>query len=169
MDTADWALVVSLLSFAVSLSGFVWNVWSKFIYPKPNVQVSFGIFEAWGDEGKTDTALRLSAVNHGPIEVTLKGNAIRIENGLFKYRHALLNPLDRWPAPAPTTSGPFSGGLPKKLALGEEFALYFVYPHETFIKEKVLDVGFYDSFSRNHWAPRKNVRKVRESLILKAD
>jgi hypothetical protein len=34
MTTADWALVISLCSVAVSLAGFVWNVWSKFIYPR---------------------------------------------------------------------------------------------------------------------------------------
>ena len=31
MTTADWALVISLCSFAVALAGFVWNVWSKFM------------------------------------------------------------------------------------------------------------------------------------------
>jgi hypothetical protein len=41
MQTADWALVISLCSAGVSLASFIWNVWSKFIYPKPVVQVSF--------------------------------------------------------------------------------------------------------------------------------
>ena len=41
MTVADWALVISICSAAVLLAGFVWNVWSKFIYPKPKVAVSF--------------------------------------------------------------------------------------------------------------------------------
>jgi hypothetical protein len=43
MTTADWALVISLLSAATSLAGFIWSVWSKFIYPKPRVRVSFSM------------------------------------------------------------------------------------------------------------------------------
>ena len=38
MTTADWALAVSLFSFVVALAGFVWNVWSKFIYPRAKVR-----------------------------------------------------------------------------------------------------------------------------------
>jgi hypothetical protein len=33
MTTADWALVISICSAIVSLASFVWNVWSKFVYP----------------------------------------------------------------------------------------------------------------------------------------
>ena len=40
MTTSDWALIISLCSLAVALSSFVWNVWSKFIYPKPTVRVT---------------------------------------------------------------------------------------------------------------------------------
>jgi hypothetical protein len=48
VTTADWALVISLCSAVVSLAGFVWNVWSKFIYPKPRVQVSFNFMTPSG-------------------------------------------------------------------------------------------------------------------------
>jgi len=41
MQTADWALVIGLFSLVVSVASFIWNVWSKFIYPKPVVRVSF--------------------------------------------------------------------------------------------------------------------------------
>jgi hypothetical protein len=34
MTTAVYAFVLSIFSFVVSLAAFVWNVWSKFIYPK---------------------------------------------------------------------------------------------------------------------------------------
>jgi hypothetical protein len=168
MTTADWALVVSLLSFAVSLAGFIWNIWSKFIYPKPRVVVGFAVMEAWGDGGKQGTALGLHAVNHGPIEVTLKSAVCRYELGLFKWQYALMNALDRWPAPVNTTSGIFSGGLPKKLVVGEEFSVYFLHPHPVFQERPIVDVGFTDNFGRHHWAPRKSVMKVRRSHILPA-
>ncbi|QOZ09558.1 hypothetical protein [Bradyrhizobium sp. CCBAU 51765] len=34
MQTADWALIIGVFSLVVSAAGFLWNVWSKFIYPK---------------------------------------------------------------------------------------------------------------------------------------
>ena len=43
MTTADWALIISLCSLLLAMAGFVWNVWSKFIYPKPKVRVSIGV------------------------------------------------------------------------------------------------------------------------------
>ena len=42
MTTADWALVVSLFSFLVALAAFVWNVWSKFIYPRAKSRLHRG-------------------------------------------------------------------------------------------------------------------------------
>lgn len=68
MTTADWALTISLLSFVVSLGGFVWNVWSKFIHPKPKVRVNFAmsfIFDGYG--GPIHKVLSLSARNYGPV------------------------------------------------------------------------------------------------------
>jgi hypothetical protein len=44
MTTADWALIISLCSLLLAMAGFVWNVWSKFIYPKPKVRVSIGVY-----------------------------------------------------------------------------------------------------------------------------
>lgn len=38
MTTADWALVISIGSLLISAPGFIWNVWSKFIYPKAKVR-----------------------------------------------------------------------------------------------------------------------------------
>jgi hypothetical protein len=39
MHTADWALVISLFSAVIALSSLAWNVWPKFIYPKPTVRI----------------------------------------------------------------------------------------------------------------------------------
>ncbi|SEG81292.1 HTH-like domain-containing protein, partial [Bosea lathyri] len=50
MTTADWALIVSLFSFAVSLSGFVWAIWSKWVHPKARVKVSIAVMQIITDE-----------------------------------------------------------------------------------------------------------------------
>jgi hypothetical protein len=72
MQTADWALIISIISAAISLAGFVWNIWAKFIYPKAVIRVSFAmvqIVELGSDE--IPEVLVLSATNMGPGEVTL--------------------------------------------------------------------------------------------------
>jgi hypothetical protein len=71
MTTADWALLISICSAAISLAGFIWNVWSKFIYPKPRVDVSFNFMAVVSGGKKEDSVLGLSATNMGPASVTL--------------------------------------------------------------------------------------------------
>jgi hypothetical protein len=68
-----WALVISICSAAVSLAGFVWNVWSKFIYPKPRVRISFQMMRTvLPGTGIGEQVLVLSATNMGPVQVTLR-------------------------------------------------------------------------------------------------
>jgi hypothetical protein len=167
VTTADWALVISILSAAISLSGFIWNVWSKFIYPKPKLQVRFSmvrIIEQHADDAGDLQVLTLSATNMGPVEITLKKALIVFRRSWLKEKsYGILNVLPR----APTSSdyeyeyelggGPFAGGFPKKLAVGEGFSVYLVPDHETLARGDYQRIGFDDSFGREHWAPRRDV------------
>jgi hypothetical protein len=60
MTTADWAFVISLCSVAISLAAFVWNIWSKFIFPKAQVHVSFSFVQTIDDQSPEE-ALALCA------------------------------------------------------------------------------------------------------------
>jgi hypothetical protein len=178
MTTADWALVISLCSAGVSLASFVWNVWSKFIYPKPTVQVSFGMMtmmtpaatEARMLQRSENDALGLSATNMGPIEVTL--HSVMVGWGFRWWRrrpkhYALLNPLPSfpdYPGQYDEASGPFAGGLPKKLKVGEQFTSYFVPDHQGLAKDEAERIGFSDTFGRHHWAARRDLIKAREHI-----
>jgi hypothetical protein len=96
MTVADWALVISILSAAVALASFIWNVWSTFIYPKARVQVSFSMTTVLhGDDRSQDyDLLTLSATNMGPGEVTLHSALVRRTSSSFKgHGYGLLNPL----------------------------------------------------------------------------
>lgn len=175
MTTSDWALIISLCSFAVALGSFVWNVWSKFIYPKPQVQVTFQasmIFQPGApDHGRK--FLTLMATNLGPGEVTIHSAIVRHYRGkwwknwrAFYNRHlrreyGVLNPLEGFPNRLNHTIGPFSGGLPKKIPTGETFTSYFPRRVDWF-QHKRLRVGFSDSFGRNHWCSKRDVQKVIE-------
>ena len=126
MTTADWALIISCGSLLVSLAGFVWNIWSKFIYPKPKLKVSVSIMSMMPNPYKQPSFVCLHATNHGPAELTLYA-AIAASKTSFLRRNkiALLNPLKNFPSEFDTSDGPFSGGLPKKIGVGEQFSVYF--------------------------------------------
>lgn len=178
MTTGDWAFIISLCSFAVALSSFIWNVWSKFIYPKPKVRVSFAastIFHpGCADHGHE--FLSLAATNLGPGDVVIHSAILRSKKAkwwqewkgwyrrVYRFDFGLLNPLEGFPTRMDHTVGPFSGGLPKKLTVGETFSSYFSRKVDWF-ENKVWGVGFSDSFGRNHWCSRQDVKKVRDTVL----
>jgi hypothetical protein len=178
MTTGDWALIISLCSFAVALGSFIWNVWSKFIYPKPRVRVSFtaSIIFHPGHADHKQEFLSLGATNLGPGDVILHSAVLRSRKRkwwrgwkgwyrrVYRFDYGMLNPLEGFPARMDHTIGPFSGGLPKKLAFAETFSSYF--PHKVdWFENKVWGVGFSDSFGRNHWCSRQDVKKVRDAVL----
>jgi hypothetical protein len=177
MTIADWALVISICSAMVSLAGFVWNVWSKFIYPKPRVSVSLQFMtmmvpsphDKYSVTGGENEAL--SATNMGPIAVTLyvvvaaksRRNWLRLKPAAT----AVLNPLPRfpnYPGEFDVTTGPFAGGLPKKVEVGDQFAVYFVPDHAGLARDEIDRVGFSDTFGRTHWAPKKHLVEARKHI-----
>ena len=177
MTTSDWALIISLCSFAVAVGSFVWNVWSKFIYPKAKVRVTFQATMIFHpdrpDHGQE--FLTLSATNYGPGEVTIHSAIFRhyrekwwknwraFFNKHYRRKYGILNPLDNFPMRFDHSIGPFSGGLPKKIAVGESFSSYF--PHQVdWFTHRRARIGFADSFGRNHWCSKHDIHKVIKSL-----
>lgn len=162
MQTADWALVISILSAIVSLAGFVWNIWSKFIYPKPTVRVSFTmvqIIEANSDY--IPSVLRLSATNMGPGEVSLRNALVEFRGHFYQVEGlGLLSTLDNYPIHQDTTRGYLGAGFPAKVAVGEDFSAYLVPAHERLAKGDYQRIGVTDSFGRSHWAPRRDILRA---------
>ncbi|UAL11664.1 hypothetical protein [Caulobacter segnis] len=157
MTTADWALAISLLSFCVALASFIWNVWSKFIYPKPKVEVSFGVMRSY-QQGEEPSAPFLTMVitNHGPGSVKAHMAIVRGRRRFFKRRAmGVLNPIHNFPFEPYTSHGPFSGGLPKAIDVGEELQLHFPFERGGFLADELERVGFVDTFGRNHWVRRR--------------
>lgn len=141
MTTADWAFIVSLCSVAVSLAGFVWNVWSKFIYPKARLRTSISIVDIIAVGEDTRSLISLGATNYGPTDITLHLAMGRKRPGLLQLRRnkhiAAVNPLTS--PDSGRTSGPFSGGLPIKVAIGETFSAYFpIYAAKRWIKAELF-------------------------------
>lgn len=167
MNTADWALIISLCSFIISLASFIWNVWSKFIYPKARIEVHMSVMFAAGAAYKdVPPAMAIHATNHGPTDVTLHSAIGQTRKWWKRYpiTIGILNPYNAYPNDLETT-GPFSGGLPKKLTVGEQFSVYLPVSRNFFEDEKLTDFGFHDTFGRDHLCSRKDVEKVRGEAL----
>lgn len=168
MSTADWALIVSLCSMAIALASFVWNVWSKFIFPKGKVDVGFAVMTTYSRDGvKGQSAVSITATNLGPNQVTVycaiargKRRRLGTKAGIL----GILNPYRQFPYDL-ETDGPFSSGLPKKLGVGEQLTLYFPLVKDWFEGDELVCFGVSDTFGRNHWAPRRLTRTVRERVL----
>jgi hypothetical protein len=166
MTTADWALVISIFSAVVAVASFLWNVWSKFIYPKPVLRVSFAMVTIMQQGAEDIEVLRLGATNMGPIEATLMQALIVFNRGPFTdKRYGILNVLPRAPeSPDLDFEWSLGGGMaacfPKKLAVGEGFSVYLVPDHETLARGDYQAIGFTDSFGRSHWAPRSDIGRA---------
>jgi hypothetical protein len=109
------------LCFAVA--GFVWNVWSKFIFPKPRIEVKISFTYAVGGSSDWPSAISLTAINHGPLEVTLK-RAIGFISPSFPFgkpKRAILMAYRNWPHSHAETQLGETPGLPTRLPVGEQF------------------------------------------------
>jgi hypothetical protein len=133
VTTADWALVISIGSALVSLAGFVWNVWSKFIYPKPHVRVTCGmkfLIDRSVKQKDKENFISISAVNHGPISVTITGASLeQVHWQKFRKRreYGILNPLHEFPNSAILPSDHPAEVYPKPCRL-ENSSLYSLSP-----------------------------------------
>jgi len=165
MTTADYALIVSISSAFVALASLGWNVWSKFIYPKARVRVNFDVAVViYGDGSPMPRFVRLSATNFGPTDVTLINAIVVISRGRFRRpQYGIANPVHSVAQPD-LPMGPLAGGLPKKLAVGDEHTSFFPHESRSFGRADLLRIGFSDNFGRYHWCGKRQIRSVRIQL-----
>lgn len=164
MTTADYALIVSICSGVVALGSLGWNIWSKFIYPKPRLRARFAAVVMLDGQQPAPRFLSLTLTNHGPIECTVHSvHAAFARKWPKKPQHALINPIHDVNRPQ-LGVGPFAGGLPKKLAVGETFSLYFPHSADSFARDDINAFGVTDTFGRWHKVSRKDLKEVRQAL-----
>ena len=161
MTTSDWAIIISFCSLALALASFVWNVWSKFIYPRARLDVSFRKMALLEDQTWSQDHLSLYIVNHGPTKTKVHCATLRERDSLLSKHHwALLNPIHDFPVRPYRSIGPFSGGLPKELDVGESLSLFFPYEELSFLNGPITKIGVTDVFGAHHWAPRKQLQEA---------
>ncbi len=168
--TADWAFVVSLFSAAISLFSLGWNIWSKWVHPKPRLKVGFAVMHIIDGNGKSPPFLEINATNFGPTDTTLKNVEVRgrakgwwFKFGEYRWTRGILITTSNYQE-AIAGVGPFQANLPVKLPVGEKFSTYLTFKHEHLRDDGDVDIGFGDIFGRYHWAPRKSLRTVVKSI-----
>jgi hypothetical protein len=108
----------------------------------------------------SDPFLNLSITNHGPIACTITHAVVEVFDPVKrKKQRGLINPLINIAVSIEDTEGPFTH-LPKKIEVGEEFSLRFWSGENAFLEKEVIQVGVTDTFSREHWCTRRQVKKV---------
>jgi hypothetical protein len=160
--TADYALIVSIFALTITIGNFVWNVWSKFIFPKPRVEVrlSFVVspLSAPGSGSQNwPRALCLSAVNHGPGQLQLMAGIGRMKR-TYPWKQplgAVFKGYNNWPndSKESTVGGP---GMPKRLDVGDKYVM-FLHPVPNHYND-MKSFGFSDTFGRSHWANARSIR-----------
>lgn len=170
MTLTDWAFTLSIFSFLVSLAGFVWNVWAKFLYPRAKIRARIALMLIFDGNGTpARRTITLSATNYGPTEITLFGHQAKRRQGFLWFRRnwhlALINPIAHPDSNNPT--GWFAPGFPKKLAVGESVTLYFQSGSaKPWVEENDLYFfGFSDTFDRYHWCSKANAKKFRADIV----
>lgn len=169
MTPATYALIVSIASIFISIGALLWNVWQKFIFVKPTLQVSFGVWRIFLPDipaAETRRLLNLTVTNMGPGPVILSACTGAPQKPWWKRAksYGLLNPIQGDPAdPNPVGIGPFGGGLPAKIDAGEVKSFYFPYTKDCFLNEPLAQVGINDSYHRIFWCHRTDMRKVYQS------
>ena len=168
MTTADYALLTSIASIFISIGALLWNVWQKFIFVKPALQVAFRVSRVFAPTGdgtiaRTDISLlHLTVTNMGPGVAVLYVCIAKMKKHWWKRaEYATLNPIHGSPLdPEPRGIGPIAGGLPAKIDAGEMQTFYFPYQRDCFLQEPVVRVGINDTYQRNIWCRRKDVHRA---------
>jgi hypothetical protein len=164
MTGSEIAILISGISLAISIAGFVWSIFKEFIFVKPKLSVSFSVYHVLQEGVPNVSTLGLFVTNMGPGPVIIHSCVVRTWKGWFKRAgwaviQPLIDPQGR------TTSGIFTG-LPTKLEPGESRTFYFLYDAiECFLVRNpdIYRVGVDDTYGRTHFARRKSVEVARKS------
>jgi hypothetical protein len=164
MTTADYALIVSISSAALSLFALIWNIWQKYIFVRPTLDVGFGVYQIMQRSGPatmrpTKDVLQVSVTNMGPGQVILHNLICRKRRWSWRWRrrfeYAILIPIDGDPTVAlPSGKGPFGGGLPHKMDAGEVKQFFLPYDKDCMLGACMNRVGVVDTYGRNSWCSR---------------
>jgi hypothetical protein len=168
MTPSEYALFISLASIFISIGALLWNVWQKFIFVKPILQVSFGVYnilqptsaELAVPSGRRLLSMTVTNMGPGPVVLYV---CIYKQKAHWWARTTVgtLNPIHGDPInQQPTSLGPFSSGLPTKIDVADTKTFYFPYAKDCFLRDGLHRVGINDTYQRNTWCRGCDMHKA---------
>lgn len=158
-----------------------WNIWSKFIYPKPKlfVSASFVLFEAglqrihyfprtMGNLDRVDTlelslpAISITIVNHGPGEVRI-GTPVFARRPPYdpkKQGYALFNEFESYPWQMLRDED--AATFKEPLRYGDKRTFYVPLTTGEFDEWRIASIGFVDVLKRKHFCARSDIETINE-------
>jgi hypothetical protein len=142
---------------------------------KPALHVFCSIYNEMRTEAGSEFArpsshrvLALTVTNMGPGPVILYACIAKAKRVRWWARpdFGTLNPIHNYPLSRnPVSVGPFSAGLPTKIDAGDIKTFYFPYTKECFLREGLTRIGVNDTYQRNTWCRRRDVRKLNKNYL----
>lgn len=157
MDTAQWALLISLTSAAIAGCSLGWNIYRDIVL-KPRLRVTVSVISVVTESGMApDQNIMIKATNFGPGKIKLQ--SIRMRHSwwsrtvLRRRTHAFV---------IHDYKNPMSAKLPVSLDVGEEANYIFPFSAKcNFLGNEFTQIGLQDSFGRSHWAASGEVADAR--------
>lgn len=176
--TAQIAIVISGLSFFLALASFVWNVLSKFIFPRPRLKIT--VNNAYYDESRkivvvgqngheppemtgsitNGQVICIMVTNFGPVDCFIESIIVRFTNTSIT---GTIEPLADWPESA-QQNGFFGSGLPVKLDVGTSHSEFILATSDLALERNIVGLGLRDGYGRNHFCSKKNMRNLQRSI-----
>ena len=159
--TADYALIISICSFVVSLSGFVWNVRAKYLHPKPKIVARLTVHTGdWVASGVSHIA-EMEVVNLGPSDCVL----VSVIRPTSKKR--LFSSKMTWWSSQSKSLNPIGGTClskehdwPRLLKAGEMCSVRVPVKESLPDKRPAFGLGVLDAFERRHMVSERQYQRL---------
>ena len=156
MNQATVAILISVLSLLVSFAALGWNIYKE-IGLRPRLRVSCSVITVVNGPNRANK-IAFMAVNHGPGQIQIKGITLK------STWWARLRGKSKYFTLIPEWDNPLNTRLPAALAVGDQATFIVPYTSDCFLSSPVAIAGLTDTFNREHWAPRRHLRRAREQF-----
>ena len=161
MQTAEIALLVSILAVMISTATFGWTVHRDTIRPKVRVRwsISMVLEQGMKREDIPEYAM-LNLTNMGPSSVQIHMAQLGYSRW-WQRRWRLLR--GKYAYGAVPHSLPGFSQLPATLEVGDSVNVVFPVDSDAITGDEFDRIGVFDSFGRNHWCKQKEFLDTRRA------
>ena len=178
MDVATISLIASVIAIVISAFNLGWNIYKDAIRkPKfkvtidlyrmihqhgnaQNTMISIEIDEEFTYEKNKNAFICMRVVNFGPSSNKIGSVLIRknwFQRTIFYHKNSLYCILTNKNHPASTPT-PYNN----RVEVGDEVKFAFDFPNDLFLKDDLHQIGIIDGFGRKHWAPKRELAKIKK-------